>query len=412
MARHDVFFLKRNGTRYVDFEYFIARSRYLLTIVQDAHLADLFMYRHMDAQVEPKAYLCHGYENVVASWIAGLQKNRLFSEAISKLIVEQSARFGGSTACSWHAAAVLLGEPGFHVPLRQACLPGIPYETKNQPGMYDSNRARFLALAALQMLDERLGTNYAEDLTAEAPPGATSRARFRIQRILDVSAIVRCGVDFTTPDELRAGIETFIATATPMVFQVYGVLSPPTIRDYTPWSFDGEAHVKTKAQFKEHYAWYSDLGLTMPQHFVNAFPEPQIWHELPRRRRDTFLLRHVYTWLTAERPDDFWLRVAARSAESAFDIVAALEMDVNNRLPVDVVDMLYEKLTMITKFDAAMYRQYAYDLLLRSTSHDAKANELLLIAKGIESRQQRVEGCSHLHMPTGAYAPALYWQRD
>ncbi|MEH6461768.1 hypothetical protein [Chitinimonas sp. JJ19] len=401
-SRHDLMGSKAWFGQYTDLAYAILRLRYLLSTDVDEHLEALFLLPQLAEQV---TWADRG--PVAAAWLAGLQKNRAFLPQILTRLNTPDSRYlyrhdmgsyGYYGAASWHIALLLFEDPTLYKPLLTACHAHAGGTAANARNIEDF---RALALATLELFDQLFGTRHAAQAPNDIDESAKQRLRTRLEYLLALSDLLRCGIAFETPTALRLQLHAFNASAMPMAYQAAGVCKPPRVRAYCNTTHQ---EIEAHQQFKLEAQTWAKAGIRVPDGLVKLFYQqnPGIHqHSKPRPKRALGLLsRHTEAWLS-HGGDDFWLRAVARSADDAFDIVAALEQDIHYRLPIDIVALLYDKLTNLVNVDAELYREYAFGLLLRGNQFDAKAKELLEKAAMIEQGQQKLAYYPAISMPSG-----------
>ena len=371
---------------YTDFNFFASRARYLLTAVADSHLEDMFRFSDHSGEIGP---MLPAWAVTAAAWMAGIQKNRIFIPQLTALI--QTDEYAGNFSLAWHAAGLLFDDPELHVLYHRA------FEKKEEeaaPARDEfAHDSRALAIVSLELLDQRHGTRHAEALSDDLAPDQRERTRLRLKKILEVSEMLRAGMDCSDPADLRSKLTKFLSISTSHRQHAMGAMTPVRIRNRLEvpdgWATPEVYWISQMEKFRDTHKVYFNLRMTVPHSEVKEFLERidcELGRDEPSVQRDDLLRRHVNEYLASGKSDAFWLWITGRAANDVFDILAALELDIGLRLPADFVDYLYGKLLDLIPFDADGYRQYAYDLLLRSSAYDNKAAELLKKADEIDAQ--------------------------
>jgi hypothetical protein len=405
LQRVDLFGPKSHWGKYVDFEHFVYRVRYLLSTDLDEPLAELFKLSTQDLGIFLPGHHCH-----MAAWLAGLQGNRRFIPQLLKLIqggdgFECPFEFGlamQSSLVAVCAAVVLLGDASLAEAMLTA---GERLRRRDNDAMRpDESSAFVLAVIAACLIayDLRWKTEYAASFPVDCAPGRMSNAHHKLNRILAVSEVLTLGHCFDEPDELRAMLQEFNSTSTPAQFQAAGVLRPPVLRPYRASDYDGTVQRRAH-QFRQDSAYWKSIGRTMPHVLAERFNavQPRLWFARTESKHDLAVTNHVHNWLLGATADTFWMNAATRAATDPLDLLSALEQDLHYRLPADSVDLMYESLGKLLAFDATLTEEHAFALLLRSNSHDDKARGLLEKANVIKQLQCRLEHYPMVKMPAG-----------
>jgi hypothetical protein len=386
-----VFGYKAWHGKYVDPEYLIARCRYLLTTVRESHISDLLFFPVKDSWNDWRLTSFPAWQ--VGAWIAGMLKYLQFIDQILYCVKNTPQRMEwnnrSESYISLHASMILMGDEPKYIRLLAEIISGDVDAPRNNEWITGGE----LAFAAMLVLDERNGTKHSAQFDIQKFSRSIS-IKPKIVRFLDMSELMMCGFHLDAADVMQSEIAKFIATATPVEFQALGVMQAPFIRHFEPWCGEAvhRAHVEA---FKAENEFCLRHKISISTYHARDFRERSdelVGYQARNRRqkRDLFLMPRLLEWLQNTSADLFWVRIGAGSAKDAYDIVASLEMDVHGKLPVDIVDFLYEKLAALVSFDAGFMRQYAYDLMLRSNAYDKKAIGLLEKADEIEAGQRKL----------------------
>ncbi|PXX44107.1 hypothetical protein [Undibacterium pigrum] len=378
--RREIFGPKSYVAHYIDFDVFVTRARYLLSVISDSHLDDLFRLEELDFLNGPDSYCSLR----VGVWIAGLQKNRKFLLRIDEIINGEEL-LGGQfdIAC---AAGLLFEDPDLHTLYRSA------YDCDSTAGLNNIENAKekkACAIVCLEHIDKIHGTQYSKSISCELDDRLRARVLRKLTRILEISQIIWAGFNIAGPGDLKAKLSEFLSITVSQKHHAAGVMRLIAIR-----RFNGELNALRKWNeirdtFQTENQIYARLGMTVPIQKIadlNARNEQLFCQDEPKVARDDLLRRYAKKYLNAENGDLRWLWIAGRAANNFIDIVCTLECDLGRRLPADFVDYLYEKLHTMASFNADDYEQHAYDLLLRSSQFDEKAKLLLQKAAALRRR--------------------------
>lgn len=386
--RSDLFGPKLFTSPFLDFDVFVNRARYLLTVIEDEHILDMFAHDHVDS-------MALGFDGSqssrAAAWIVGLQKNRDFIACIDASINDMGPYHRSYEV--FYAAGLLFEDPSLHTLYRRAFDNFEKIESEIHIDEYCrddfSGKKRALAIVCLEHIDLRFGTRYAESVSHLVSEAQRIRILSRLTKILDASIALRAGFDFEFKSEFVVKLREFLAISTSFMHQVLGVTRPVFLRSSrTEFDLYRESSDARDAFVKENEIYFQ-LGMTIPTQKGRDFLDSRsrlALEDSPPISKDNLLRRGVKEYLNDKDKNQFLLRVYGRAAQDLIDILCVLECDLLQRLPVDFIDILFEKIREIAHFNAEAFEQYAYELLLRSNQYDEKASGLLKQASLIKQR--------------------------
>lgn len=378
--------------RYVSEEFFICRSRYLLTQIEDIHLQHLLAAQYKT--VDDACGIWHGKAAIQALWLAGLLKKEQFLSALPQaLFLKTSHRAdqykGLSDLYLLYSSLFLFAQTAKIARILQDFIRGL-----SAPGA--GNIVPELAASCLFLLDDLHGSNFSHGLQK---PANHQQYVNRIAALLELAQILRCGSQEQESGALQAAIAAFIHHATPVSLQMQGALSAPCLRPYAQPLLPQQAQIQqVRSIWQQRSALRSLPGadiaeLIAPVKTYTATDKPA------RPNRDHFLQQRMHDYLIGAEPEIFWLQVGVGAANNAFDILSALEMDIGYKLPQEMAFTLYQKLAQRLPFDADMYREAGYGLLLRGNQYDRQAAQMLARAEELDQEQVCLRDYPLVRMP-------------
>jgi hypothetical protein len=335
--RKDLFGPKCPFGEFVEFEFFVLRARHLLATSLDEHLADLFKFPDLNPATGEHAVFARGAV-ITASWLAGLQKNHRFIDQVINLVNDQKC--GGYDFQGVH---------------------------------YTSASAWY---AAIVLFDDPSLCDYLLEACRRKNPPASSPQRdidnARYGRALAHVALEILDLRFGTNHAASVSGENSPSVVQRVRRRLNRVLATSELLRCGAAFSNPEELRAAVAEFIRQSTplQYHAAGVSAPP----AVREQGTAHDGPR---------------------------TIRTNGDILDIAAMLEQDLLCRQSAENVDALYGRLQASIGFDAELYRQHAYDLLIRSARYDDNARTLLRKAEEIESRQRKLERFPAIKMPAG-----------
>ncbi|TQV88245.1 hypothetical protein [Aliikangiella coralliicola] len=363
-----------------DFDVFITRARFLLTVVKEKHIHDLLSF------MDDEKNLYFGWSALAAgAWMGGLLKHRAFLEKIIQLVYEGGYPY---QSLAWHTALLLYEDPELSRVFIEAISKYEVSFKRGDPGN------RHYALACLEILDEKYNLNNASPLIKEKEKANVIHCKNRIERVIKLSTAIRAEIAFDSPPELIQRLKEILRDTSPPEFYAMGIFNENNVEECRAMTKEiYSVYVQPKiGKIKKEYSYYANLKLAMPfyaiSHLVPEDGEPDIFRPLDRKTEQVLLLQTV-KFLSGEDTRLLMLWAHARSSDNIFDILSSLDVDINNKLPIDLVDFLYDKLASLVPFSYQLCEQNAYDLLLRGHQCDEKARRLLREAESLKNKYVR-----------------------
>jgi hypothetical protein len=366
---------------FLNFPEWLAKTRILASQLSDDHLDDLRLIMHMIEQT--KAYydpayppfpgIRHllavlGWEDTLFPWFAGILRARQFiGEIAEKLIrAEHHAIF---RACL--AALVLMDDAD----AAAAVLEVHRLKKPNVNWDWDSELS-----TSLWLIDQRMGTSYLAQ--AKLLPPKYGR---HIRRAVMIGDLVRGGIPTDNRRQFQQELAELVALGTP--FDQYPTVTQQLLPtrflhhwgELADWESAAEGnYLLQKGSVSELYrqggleSAKRYLDRRKPQPSAPALTFTRAVEQFAGRGWDAASIEELLRHLQPQHPP--------------LDLETALELDIHMRLPLGVVEAIFEQL--ITQFPlyGELYQRYAVQLLLRSNSCDAKAASLHAKGDALRSR--------------------------
>jgi len=377
-----VHFLRRgviNGLKsYItlDFSDWVIHSRYLLTQITNQHLKDLFDFQYM---------IPYGSDSdtaYAAAWISGLLKKERFFHEVETLAKQPCrdpfyaySRYG----------SIMLYENAEAVRVLIELI---------EMGANDNCYHRDLALRFLFILDDRLGTNYAEPFIGSKAIIRHSRIYNYVSRFLLHSEFLRAGIQFKDTQEFRAKLHQLLNdTISPEKFNLltHQKVSTFLSKESMEMQLLREVELK-KARTQESYQKYRK-PLTKMSPTITSFPFLETVKNY---------LLHISTIDQINQVEIHKLITSILSTTSHYDLLGGIDFDIYYQLPIDIIDMAYEKLRRLTSDSYHLQQEHAIVLLLRGNKYDEKAKNLY---QDSQSKKDKYSICRYqlcdFHMTKG-----------
>ncbi|OJJ17620.1 hypothetical protein BKI52_27550 [marine bacterium AO1-C] len=357
---------------------FILRGRYLLSTVNDKVIEDLFL---LAEQKEASLWESRG-TLITACWLSGLLKKRCFLPKIIQVIKEKDEAVFYSSA--WLGALFLYDDEALITPI-QHFIDKHFQATKS----YRYHKSYYQAMYCLQLWDKQKHSNYAQKY-APFFPSASAHSK-TLLRFLEVSKILRANITFDHSATLQTGLKTLLAETTTLSAYFDGLLVQPKIRSYAEGMHRQQHFDLYCMQFKQKYQ-EKTAQVVAPSEFLLDHPYDKI-------KRSTHQFEHaVRTYLHTYRSQIYpiELKKAALLAQDSIDILAGLEIDLAYQLPIEIIDICYQKLLQVLPHSFYLYEAYALALLMRGNQHDKRAKALYKNAQQIRAKYEWIEEDDYL----------------
>lgn len=367
-CRRHLFGLKIFTHEDYEWKYFILRARFLLATIPDEHIEALFKLSKQDVTKNPWAH--HQREALVtACWVCGLLKKRQFLPQIKEAILTANDHIFFSPA--WLSALALYEDESL-IPTIQAYI-----DQNIEPHAWYRNAAH-QAIEVLRLWDGQNQTHYAK---AYQQYQVDRHSKKQWKNVLRVSEIIRANIDFTHSWELQKKLKILLEETTTPADYCHGFLTSPTVRTYA----EGQ---------QAHASWWWNLEKKKALYLAGK-PFEDIDKKKKRRNSKALMSRKSHRFENfvrqyIQRPQraaylpeltkEAWL------AQDPIDILAALEIDIAYGLPIEIIEICYQKLFELLPHSAFLYESYALALLMRGNTHDQQAAKLYEKAQTIKAK--------------------------
>ena len=350
----------------------IVRKRYLLSKVTNAQLESMFeatqfIFRHRYWVVAvPEAY------SAVATWLAGVLKQKYFIPHIGQLI-----KTGGTYYYShaWFATLLLFDDPGLahHY---------VGFIQQKMAAGDTSDRNLSHAIYCLHLWDQKYNTNYQKDISEQLRNQHTiKRSKRYINRLLNYSKALRAGINFTQSNVFQKKLTELLNETSSPRQHAYGLFQPPIIHRFYDWEY------ATK-QYDHYMDQYRTTGK-----FVKKPPATEFGKNKPVRRTTHQFEHEVRAYIHNPKRTAYLLEIkkAALLANDVIDILAGLEIDIHYHLPIEIIELCYQKLMNTLPHSIELLEGYALALLMRGNTQDQKAKQLYQQAQQLKAKYEWVE---------------------
>ncbi len=301
-------------------------------------------------------------------WFAGILGAKNYIGDIASTLL-RSERLALIRACL--TALVLMDDQD----AAEACLEVYRLKRSKFGNEWDSEFA-----AGFWLMDQRMGTSYLIKANLE-----TSRQGSKTKNAVVIGDVVRGGIPVENRRDFQTELTELIALSTP--FEAYppnsGQLLPRKLMHHwdeiARWREVAEGnYLQQKAKISELYhseglrATARYLGRSKSIPFQETRPFTQAVQQFAGRGWDPHSVGQLLSTLQPHH--------------SPRDLETALELDIYLRLPIGVVEAIFENLIGQFPLHFELYQRFAVQLLLRSKTCDARA--AALYAKGEALRAQ------------------------
>lgn len=354
--------------------------RLIFTRLKDDHLDDLRILMLMFHGLPPFDGACErskeiqslkaelwGSENFFP-WFAGILKAK---EHIGEIVSTLRLSDQPALVRSCLTALVLMDDAA----AAEACLEVYGWKKSKSGNEWDSEFAMGFLL-----MDQRIGTSYLAKTNLHSPHRGS-----KIKNAVVIGDLVRGGIPVDDRSIFQRKLTELVGLSTS--FDAY----PPNLGQFLPrrlmhhwdeiaqWRAVAEGdYLLKKAKVKELYhseglgAATRFLGPSKSKPFPETLPFAQAVQQFVGRGWDQYSIAELLANLQPHH--------------SPRDLETALELDIHLRLPIGVVEAIFENLIAQFPLYFELYQRFAVQLLLRSKTCDARA--AALHAKGDALRAQ------------------------
>lgn len=345
--------LKGYYPEYENMAHWILRCRFMLTQVSGDILSQLVKmdsctwenYLNESAwERQAAAYETHTHGAVC--WIASLLRSREhFAWVMNKLKRKEEARNERYYTVAIYAALLHYEDPGVITVL-------------NEMAAAPDHSASGLARYAVVRYDRRFGTDFSSRFDLRIIDQSDRRM---LDNLLQVGHFITAGIPYQDPHLIRVSLTRLLWDTTSPYERYIGLWNPPGLR-----------------AMAEQEQWLGpQSGITFPK----------------ARRRFTHISNtdpvfeaQARSYLSAPTPEgEAALKQHLQREKTAQNLLALLEIDQQNTLPLSLVETCFERLHHLLNSSWHLYEKQAIHLLLSGPHADIKAAECWQKAQTIKS---------------------------
>lgn len=308
----------------------IIHSRYILSNTSYEEMKTIFDYFEIGS-----------FESIPVIWIASLLKDERFlhhiTDNISDLIVKSSI-------------AYLL-----------SCL--MVYETDRATNHLikiakSHSDQSPLAIYCLQELDKKFNTYHSREFTVKKIHKKSERL---FQTMIIYSTVLRGGIQYSNPKEFKRKMTVLLnETTPPSKFHLLSLKKISSLSEFKTFCLQQIENQNIKTQKNQPREANRSLSFKNEvQRYLMKTPDAYPNHNLQSALEKTF---------------------------SYLDILAGIEMDLDHLLPIEIIDLCFEKLLQLINGSYQLYEQYALHLLLRGSSMDSNAQNMYSKSQFIKNK--------------------------